>query len=78
MVVGRFFWAKDMGSDFDPKRYGLKPVHFFVAAGMVFICVAEHAPDLTKLKATADQYTVPHRLDDLKVAYASTITESAS
>ena len=75
---GRLLWAKDMGSDFDPKSHGLKPVHSFVAAGMVFVCVAQNAPDVTELKVAAEHYTAPHNLGELKVAYSSTIRENAN
>ena len=75
---GRLLWAKDMGDDFEPKNHGLKPVHCAVAAGMVFICVAERAPDFSAVKAEADRYTAPHKLSDLKVAHRSSIVEGGN
>lgn len=75
---GRLLWARDMGPDFDPGEHGLLPVHCDVAAGMVFVCVADSAPDFSAVKAAADRYTAPHRLDELKVAHQSTIVEKGN
>lgn len=75
---GRLLWARDMGPEFDASRHGLKPVHCAEAAGMVFICLAETAPDFAGLKAAADRYTAPHRMDEMKVAHQSRIVEGGN
>ena len=75
---GRLLWARDMGPDFDASKHRLKPVHCTELAGMVFISLAEIAPDTTALKAAADRYTAPHRLHDLKVAHQSRIVENGN
>ena len=75
---GRLLWARDMGPDFDAAKHGLKSVHCASAAGMVFICLAEVAPDFAPVKAAADRYAAPHRPEDLKVAYQSRITENGN
>ena len=75
---GKLLWAHDMGPDFRPDAHGLKRIHCAEAAGMVFICVADTAPDFTDLKATADRYTAAHRLSDLKVAHQSRIVEGGN
>ena len=75
---GRLLWARDMGPDFDTAAHGLKPVHCAVAAGMVFVCVADEPPDFAKVQAAADGYAAPHRLDDLKVAHRTTIIENGN
>jgi Rieske 2Fe-2S family protein len=75
---GRLLWARDMGPDFDPGEHGLLPVHCDVAAGMVFVCLADSAPDFAPVKAAADRYTAPHRLSELKVAHQSTIIEKGN
>ncbi len=64
-----------MGADFDAGRHGLKPVHVAVAAGMVFICLSATPSDFAPVRAAADRYTAPHRVDDLKVAHQSRIIE---
>ena len=75
---GRLLWARDMGPEFQPAKHGLKPVHCADAAGMVFICLAEVAPDFSALKLAADRYAAPHRMTDLKVAHQSRIVENGN
>ena len=75
---GRLLWARDMGPDFDASKHGLKPVHTAVAAGMVFVCLADVAPDFAEVKAAADRYSAPHRMDELKVAHQSRIIENGN
>lgn len=75
---GRLLWARDMGADFDASKHGLKPVHCDSAAGMIFVCLAEKAPDFSAVKAAASRYTARHQLDDLKVAHQSRIIENGN
>lgn len=75
---GRLLFARDMGSDFDAAQFGLKPVHCHNASGMVFICVAEEAPDLQPLLDHAARYLAPHKLEDCKVAFESRIVEKGN
>ncbi|EGJ19400.1 ring hydroxylating dioxygenase, alpha subunit (plasmid) [Cereibacter sphaeroides WS8N] len=75
---GRLLWARDMGPEFEPARHGLKPVACEIAAGMVFLCLATDPPDFSEVKAAADRYAAPHRLDELKVAHRSSILEKAN
>lgn len=75
---GKLIWAREMGAGFQPGEHGLKPVHCAVAAGMVFICVAETAPDFAAVQAAADRYAAPHRMDELKVAHQSRIVENGN
>jgi len=75
---GRLLWARDMGADFDASAHGLKPVHCAQAAGMVFVCLADDAPDFAQAKAAADRYAAPHRMDELKVAHQSRIIENGN
>jgi Rieske 2Fe-2S family protein len=75
---GRLLWARDMGTDFDASKHGLKPVHCTQAAGMVFVCLAEEAPDFAAVRAEADRYAAPHGMADLKVAFQSRIVEEGN
>ncbi|WP_054302883.1 SRPBCC family protein [Gemmobacter sp. LW-1] len=75
---GRLLWARDMGTDFDASKHGLKPVHCTQAAGMVFVCLAEEAPDFAAVQAEADRYAAPHGMADLKVAFQSRIVEEGN
>ncbi|MDO5614019.1 MAG: aromatic ring-hydroxylating dioxygenase subunit alpha [Paracoccus sp. (in: a-proteobacteria)] len=75
---GRLLWARDMGPDFQMGEHGLRPVHCTIAAGMVFICVADQAPDFSAVQQAADRYAAPHGLADLKVAHQSRIIENGN
>jgi Rieske 2Fe-2S family protein len=75
---GRLFSARDMGSDFDKSRYGLKPVHVRSVAGYIWVSLAETPPDFAPVAEQMEPYFLPHNLRDAKVAFESTIVERAN
>ncbi|OWU80913.1 aromatic ring-hydroxylating dioxygenase subunit alpha [Phaeobacter sp. 22II1-1F12B] len=75
---GKLLWARDMGPDFDASKYGLKPIHCRELAGLVYICLADQAPDFDAFAALAEPYLAPHGLSDAKIAYQSTIVEEGN
>ena len=75
---GKLLWARDMGPDFDASKHGLKPVHLRVLSGLVYICLADHAPDFDAFAAVAAPYLAPHDLSNAKVAFQSTIIENGN
>ncbi|WP_206378372.1 aromatic ring-hydroxylating oxygenase subunit alpha [Sneathiella limimaris] len=75
---GKLLWARDMGEDFNPDQYGLKPVHCRNVSGLIYICLAEVAPDIEVFSDVAGRYLAPHDLENSKVAYESTIIENAN
>lgn len=75
---GKLLWARDMGPEFKAEDHGLKPVHCVTVSGMVFICLADVAPDTTDLVKQAARYLGPHDLANLKVAHQSTILEKGN
>ncbi|WP_420549633.1 aromatic ring-hydroxylating oxygenase subunit alpha [Curvivirga sp.] len=75
---GSLMWARDMGPDFDPTQHGLKTVHCRTVAGLVYICLAENAPNFDEFKFIAEPYLEPHELENAKVAYESTIVEKGN
>ena len=75
---GKLLFARDMDPGFDASQHGLVPVHCRSAGGMVFVCLAETAPPFDKMAAQAEAYFGPHRLDQTKVAYESTIVENGN
>jgi Rieske 2Fe-2S family protein len=75
---GKLLYAREMGADFRPADHGLGPVHCRDIQGMVFICVAQIAPDTTALEVQAARYLAPHDLTNLKVAHQSKIVEQAN
>ena len=75
---GRLLYARDMGPDFDASKHGLRPVACEDAGGMVFICLAENPPENSAMLETARRYLAPHRLNEAKIAYESTIIEKGN
>ena len=75
---GRLLWARDMGADFDASQHGLKPVHCRVLEGLVYICLAETAPDFDAFAGMAKPYLGVHDLSDAKVAHETSIVEKGN
>ncbi|WP_102226464.1 aromatic ring-hydroxylating oxygenase subunit alpha [Acidimangrovimonas sediminis] len=75
---GKLLWARDMGPDFDPSKHGLKPVHCRNLAGLVYICLADAAPDFDRFAETVTPYLAVHDLENAKVAHQSTIIENGN
>lgn len=75
---GRLLWARDMAPDFDAAAHGLRPVHCRELAGLVYICLADEAPDFGTFAQLAQGYLEVHDLSQAKVAHASTIVENGN
>lgn len=75
---GRLIWARDMGPDFDPSQHNLKPVHLRELAGLIYICLAEDAPDFDAFADLARPYLEVHDLHRAKVAFSSSIVEKGN
>ncbi|WP_136683717.1 aromatic ring-hydroxylating oxygenase subunit alpha [Falsirhodobacter xinxiangensis] len=75
---GRLLFARDMGPDFDPSKYSLKPIALREVNGMVFICLNETPPDFDTVAGKLTEYVAPSGLADAKVAFSSTIVENGN
>jgi Rieske 2Fe-2S family protein len=75
---GRLFAARQMGSGFDRSGFALKQVHCEVVAGYIFVCLAAEAPDFTSTRQRLNTYLGPHRLQQARVAFESTIIEEGN
>ncbi|RYG91975.1 aromatic ring-hydroxylating dioxygenase subunit alpha [Loktanella sp. IMCC34160] len=75
---GSLLWARDMGAEFDASRHGLKPVHCRNLAGLIYICLADEAPDFDIFADVARPYLAPHDLNDAKIAFESSIVENGN
>ncbi|MEQ5872434.1 aromatic ring-hydroxylating dioxygenase subunit alpha [Sagittula sp. NFXS13] len=75
---GRLIWARDMGPDFDPSQHNLKSVHLRNLAGLIYICLADDAPDFDAFADLAQPYLEVHDLSRAKVAYQSSIIEKGN
>jgi Rieske 2Fe-2S family protein len=77
-LEGRLFAARQMGSAFDRTQFELRRVHCATVAGYVFICLAAQAPDFEVTRRQIEPYLLPHRLDQARVAFESTIIEEGN
>lgn len=75
---GRLLWAREMGAEFDPSKHGLKPVHCRELAGLIYICLADDAPDFDAFAALARPYLEVHDLTNAKVAHTTSIVENGN
>lgn len=75
---GSLLWARDMGPDFDPRLHGLRTVHCRELAGLVYVCLADEAPDFETFADTARPYLEPHDLGNAKIAFESGIIEKGN
>jgi Rieske 2Fe-2S family protein len=75
---GKLLFARQMGPDFDPAQFSLKPVACETVGGYVFICLADEPADFSTFRATVEPFLLPHRLSEAKVAFESTIVEKGN
>lgn len=68
-LSGNLLHAKHMGAGFQTAGHGLKPVQLRSLAGLIFICLAQDAPqDFEQMAQQMAPYLEPHRLAQCKVA----------
>jgi glycine betaine catabolism A len=76
---GTLMHAGEQPAAFDKGCFGLRPVQVRLAAGLVFICLAEDAPgDFDEVVARVTPYLVPHQLHRTKVAAQYDLVEEAN
>lgn len=75
---GSLLNARQMPADFDRSAHGLKPVHVEVICGMVYICLADDPPDLSRYREAVTPYIAPHMPERTKVAFEMTLIEDAN
>ncbi|UWS00731.1 aromatic ring-hydroxylating oxygenase subunit alpha [Phaeobacter inhibens] len=75
---GTLLWARDMGPDFNPSQHGLKTVHCRDLEGLIYICLADEAPDFEVFADLVRPYLAPHDLGNAKVAFESSIVENGN
>jgi stachydrine N-demethylase len=75
---GRLLYARDMGPEFNAAEHGLRSVACEEAAGLVYICLADEPPGFESYSEMAQRYLAPHRLNDAKIAFESTIIEKGN
>ncbi|MEM6460430.1 MAG: aromatic ring-hydroxylating dioxygenase subunit alpha [Pseudomonadota bacterium] len=75
---GRLLWAREMGDQFDADAHRLKPVHCRELHGLIYICLAQIAPDFDAFAEMAHPYLGVHELSDAKVAHETSIIEKGN
>ncbi|MBE7186363.1 MAG: aromatic ring-hydroxylating dioxygenase subunit alpha, partial [Methylobacterium mesophilicum] len=75
---GRLLFARDMGPDFKPAEFGLKPIHCETVGGYIFVSLAEQPANFQPVRAMVEPYLAPHRLTEAKVAFEMTIVEKGN
>jgi Rieske 2Fe-2S family protein len=77
-LKGQLTYAGGMHVDFDPSTIALKPVQVKVFAGMIFVCLAEDAPDFASFSRTLGPFLAPHDLASAKVAWSEDLVINAN
>ena len=75
---GKLLFARQMGPDFDPTKFSLKPVACETVGGYIFICLADEPADFSTFRSTVGPFFMPHHLSEAKVAFESTIVENGN
>lgn len=67
-----------MGSDFDPKEFGLISVQIGIAGGFIYVNFSPEASGFDEFRDAVEPYLLPHGLDDAKVVHTQTLLEKAN
>ena len=65
---GTLLNARMMPDDFCKEEYNLHSVHVQVVEGLIFICLAEEAPDFSSINNSLAPYLKPFNINNAKVA----------
>lgn len=77
--TGALLLAEHMGADFDRTCHGLKPVHLRTLAGLIYICLAQEAPDdFDEMVAAVTPYLAPHDIANARVAHSQDLIEEGN
>jgi Rieske 2Fe-2S family protein len=75
---GRLANAPRMPETFDRAQHGLRPVHVETVAGTVYVCLADEPPEFDGFRDAVGPLLAPHRLENGKLAFESTLVERAN
>ena len=65
---GSLLNARMMPDDFCKEEYGLHSAHVQVVEGLIFICLAEAAPDFSSIQKSLGPYLKTYKIDHAKLA----------
>jgi Rieske 2Fe-2S family protein len=77
-LSGELAHAARMPEDFDRSSHGLVPVHVASVGGVLYVCMADEAPDIGAFRRAFEPLLAPHNLADAKLAHESVIVEAAN
>lgn len=77
-LSGALVSTRYMGDAFDQDKFPLKSVHVTSVEGLVYICLAETAPDIDTFRAAVTPYIKPHAPQRTKIVHESVIVEEAN
>ena len=75
---GQLLRAGRMQESFDPKAYRLRPLRVECAAGLIYVCLSDAAPDFEPIRSALELLVGPHNLRNCKVAHTATLVERAN
>ncbi len=75
---GRLLNARMMPDDFGKEEYNLHSAHVQVVEGLIFICLAETAPDFTPIHKSLSPYLKPYKINEAKLASVKNYTLRAN
>lgn len=77
-LTGKLRRAREMGEGFDPSDYGLLPLHLRNFEGLLFVCAAEHPPEIDEGLAQLAPLAAPFNLRNTRIAHTATYTVPAN
>lgn len=77
-LEGKLVRAPRMQKDFNPAAHNLGRVHVEILAGVIYICLAENAPDFQAFRMGIEPLLEPHDLKNAKVAHTAELVEKAN
>jgi phenylpropionate dioxygenase-like ring-hydroxylating dioxygenase large terminal subunit len=75
---GTLLNARMMPDDFDKENFGLHSAHVQVVEGLIFISLAETAPDFSAIKKSLAPYLKTYKVNEAKVACSKNYTLNAN
>jgi Rieske 2Fe-2S family protein len=61
--------ARLMPSDFDKSQFGLHQAHIHIFESMIFVCLAENAPDFSPIERELGPHIRPHGMPQAKIVH---------
>ena len=77
-LEGTLLATRYMGEAFKQEDFPLKKVHLENLNGLLYLCLADKAPDFERYRQTVSPYIAPHQPAKTKVVFESTIIEDAN